>query len=75
MPFNGPPRELVDHRAAPGVPGDLEEERVYCVQCGTIYVSAPPKRDCPACTLAEMIESIGDRVEKHERQLHEEGQS
>jgi len=37
---NGPSRELLS--------GDLEEETVYCVDCGNIYVWARG-RDCPAC--------------------------
>lgn len=44
--FNGPGREL---------PGSHEEETVYCVQCGNVFVRAKG-RDCPTCTLAEMME-------------------
>lgn len=59
MPFNGPPRELSDHPSAPGAPGELSEETVYCVQCGTTFVSAQ-HRECPACKLADMIEEATD---------------
>lgn len=44
--FNGPAREL---------DGSHDDETVYCVQCGTVFVRAQG-RDCPACTLAGMIE-------------------
>lgn len=63
MPFNGPGRELVNtNYRGEIVPGaDIDDEKVYCCDCGTIYVTARG-RDCPACTLAEMVREIsGDR--------------
>lgn len=48
--WNGPGKEL---------DGAIGDERVYCVQCGNIFVPAHG-RDCPACTLAEVIEERVD---------------
>lgn len=47
MAFNGPNREL--HGP------DLQEETVYCVACGTVFVWASG-RSCPSCHLAEKLE-------------------
>jgi len=51
VPFNGPPREL---RMGPGQDGDIDDDKVYCVACGNIFVWADG-RDCPTCTLAEEL--------------------
>lgn len=40
--WNGPARELV---------GSHEDETVYCVVCGNVFVWAEG-RDCPTCKLA-----------------------
>jgi len=48
MPFNGPQREFSKNQ-------EVDEEKVYCVECGTIFVRAR-NRDCPICTLVEKIE-------------------
>ena len=62
-PFNGPGRELQSTN------GEFLEEAVYCTECGSIFVHAAPERSCPACTLAEMLGSIGDRVEQLNRDI------
>ncbi len=59
--FNGPGRELQT--------ADYLEESVYCVNCGSIFVSSAPKRTCPACTLAKTVEALQDRIETLEEQL------
>lgn len=59
MPFNGPPRELPARPTGP----DFEDDRVYCTQCGTIFVSCAPERSCPACTLADQLDEIEQRLD------------
>jgi len=51
MPFNGPIRELYPD-------DDYLEESVYCTRCGSIFVPAAGRRDCPACTLAERLQEL-----------------
>ena len=64
--LNGPSRELDDHRQSPGAPGDFGAEQVYCVNCGTVFISAHD-RDCPSCTNAAAIEQLQDRVDELEK--------
>lgn len=66
--FNGPSRELSEHRAAPGVAGNLDDEQVYCVNCGTIFVRANG-RDCPSCTNAAAIEDLEQRLDELDEDL------
>lgn len=51
--FNGSSRELRG--------GGHLDESVYCVNCGAIFVW-DEGRDCPACTLAAMIEALQEEV-------------
>lgn len=48
--FNGPGRELN---------GSHDDETVYCVDCGNVFVWARG-RDCPTCTLREMMEDADE---------------
>lgn len=49
---NGPTRELTTR-------SDHLDETVYCVNCGSVFVSAIG-RDCPACHLAERLDEVDD---------------
>jgi len=53
--FNGPACELPrgTHHS---------DEEVYCVNCGNVYVYVKG-RDCPTCTIAEMLEEQGVTVD------------
>lgn len=57
MPFNGPMRELDQ-------PLDLDDEVVYCTQCGSIFVKCTISRSCPACTLDERQQKILEQIDR-----------
>ena len=61
MSFNGPARELESDEHM--IVENGESELVYCVQCGNTFVWAR-NRDCPTCTLAEMIEELPSEIRK-----------
>lgn len=60
--FNGPSRDL-------GAGRDALDERSYCVNCGTIFVRAQPKRECPSCTNAAAIQELEERIDELENLL------
>lgn len=69
MPFNGPARELESDEHM--IVENGESELVYCVSCGNTFVWAQ-NRDCPTCTLAEMIKDVPSEIRENlESELEE----
>lgn len=54
--WNGPPRELTayDDQGNQISDDDMDEESVYCVTCGNIFIHHR-RRDCPTCKLADEL--------------------
>lgn len=69
MAFNGPSRKIDEDYGRPELVAFLQNSAgVYCTECGTVYITADG-RDCPACTLAEQLADIEERLDRAERDI------